>query len=90
MEFADLTDKQRRNLRRILELTGCLKCPSLVTRQGRNCNTYACKRGLHCSRLADTIHQLKLIEAGTGAIVAPGPAPRKEGSQDAQEKTGSH
>ena len=78
MNFSDLTEKQRRNLRQILKLTGCLACPSLVTVRGRNCNSYTCKRGMHCSKLADTLHHLKLIEAGTRAAVAPEPAPGKE------------
>lgn len=48
----DQTDRQRLLVRAVMERAGCFKCGALVTKRGRNSNTYGCRHG-ECDKLRE-------------------------------------
>jgi len=64
------TDQGRRNLRKIMEAIGCLKCPALEVIRGRNANDYGCLRG-GCDRQRVALAIIKAHQAKAAPASAP-------------------
>jgi len=87
MNFAALTDRERRSLHRIMEAIGCLKCPWLKVARGRNANGYDCRNDARCGALLVAIEKLREAGARSAAKPEAGPAALhpvgKQGAADA-------